>query len=56
MNIKATLRKARLVIGKAILDSKNTDLILSEIPNKILFLRHDGKLVIMSLVPLSSVK
>ncbi|MEN2900835.1 hypothetical protein NJNGDCLN_02499 [Mannheimia haemolytica] len=44
MNIKATLRKARLVIGKAILDSKNTDLILSEIPNKILFLRHDGKI------------
>ncbi|HDL6318330.1 TPA: glycosyltransferase family 9 protein, partial [Mannheimia haemolytica] len=36
--------KARLVIGKAILDSKNTDLILSEIPNKILFLRHDGKI------------
>ncbi len=44
MNIKATLRKARLAIGKAILDSKKTDLTLSKIHNKILFLRHDGKI------------
>lgn len=44
MSIKATLRKVRLAIGKSLLDRKNTNPSLQKVPEKILFLRHDGKI------------
>lgn len=44
MSMKATLRKLRLAIGKAILDKKNVSSELAQRPKKILFIRHDGKI------------
>lgn len=45
MNIKATLRKLRLSIGKLILDRQSSNYTdYSYPPKKILFLRHDGKI------------
>lgn len=44
MKIKAILRKLRIFIGKAFLDTQNHGSSVLSKPNKILFLRQDGKI------------